>query len=78
MPVIPVGAVIIMDNAPFHRKKRLFAIAKRYGVNLLFLPAYSPNFNPIEKSWANLKHWPVDNILRFFSLDFAIEQYFTV
>ncbi|MDR0707966.1 MAG: transposase [Treponema sp.] len=24
-------------------------------VNLLFLPAYSPNFNPIEKDWANMK-----------------------
>jgi len=45
---------------------------------LLFLPAYSPDFNKIEKSWANLKVLLTDNLRRFFSLDFAIEQYFGV
>jgi len=78
LSVIPVGSVIILDNATFHRKKHLAEIAARYGVYLLFLPAYSPDLNKIEKSWANLKHWLVDNLRRFFSVDFAIEQYLCV
>jgi len=53
-----------------------YKIAEKYGVYVLFLPAYSPDFNPIEKSWANLKHWLVDNLVRFPSLDFAVDVYF--
>ena len=78
LSVIPAGSVIVLDNASFHRKKHLAEIASRHGVYLLFLPAYSPDFNKIEKSWANLKNWLVDNQCRFFSVDFAIEQYFCV
>jgi len=78
LSVIPKGSVIILDNASFHRKKHLAEIAAKYGVYLLFLPAYSPDFNKIEKSWANLKNWLTDNLRRFFSLDFAIERYFGV
>jgi transposase len=44
-----------MDRARFHRKKQLEAICKKAKVRLLFLPAYSPDFNPIEKDWANMK-----------------------
>ncbi|MDR2699222.1 MAG: transposase [Nitrososphaerota archaeon] len=46
---------IILDNASFHRRKKLSLIAERAGVFLLFLPAYSPVFNCIECRWANLK-----------------------
>ena len=78
IPAIPEGSVVILDNASFHRKSQLALIAEKYGVGLLFLPAYSPDFNKIEFSWANLKRWLTDNICRFFSLDFAIEQYFEI
>jgi transposase len=78
IPAIPEGSVVILDNASFHRKSQLALIAEKYGVGLLFLPAYSPDFNKIEFSWANLKRWLTDNVRRFFSLDFAIEQYFGV
>jgi len=61
-----------MDNASFHPKKELKIIADRYGVALLFLPAYSPDFNPIEKFWANLKHWLRDHLIHFNSLISAI------
>ena len=40
---------IVMDNASFHRKKQLYEICKKYEVNLIFLPPYSPELNPIEK-----------------------------
>ena len=45
-----------MDNAPFHRKKRLMKICAEENVNRLFLPPYSPDLNPPEKDWANMKH----------------------
>jgi transposase len=49
------GCTIIMDNVSFHRKKKLEEIATEGQVKLLFLPPYSPDFNPIEKCWTNLK-----------------------
>jgi transposase len=75
LSVVPCGYTIIMDNARFHRKKVLHKIATRYGVNLLFLPAYSPDFNPIEKFWANLKKWLRKNVARFATLQLAILDY---
>jgi len=76
IPLLPENSLVIMDNASFHRKKVLFEIANRYGINLLFLPPYSPEFNPIEHSWANFKEWLKSNSQRFTCFDFAIEAYF--
>jgi putative transposase len=50
------GGAIIMDKASFHRKKQLKEIWGKAQVNLMFLPAYSLDFNPIEKDWANMKN----------------------
>ena len=77
LSVVPEGSVIIMDNASFHRKNKLYEIAARHGFSVLFLPPYSPELNPIEKSWANLKCWLKDNLIRFPSIEFAVEWYFT-
>ncbi|MHB9291113.1 hypothetical protein Holit_00185 [Hollandina sp. SP2] len=49
------GRVIIMDLASFHRKKELGEIYGKAQVNVVFLPAYCPDFNPIEKDWTNMK-----------------------
>jgi transposase len=65
-----------MDNASFHRKQVLYDIAAKYGVYILFLSPYSPDFNPIEHSWANFKNWLSYNSWRFPSLFFAIDCYF--
>ena len=54
MPALSRGHVVIMDNAQFHRKAELRNIASRYGILVLFLPPYSPDYNPIEKLWANM------------------------
>jgi len=75
LAVIPQGALVIMDNASFHSKKRLYQIAGRHEINLLFLPPYSPDFSPIEISWANLKAWLCDNFIRFSNLQWAVECY---
>lgn len=48
-------SVIIADNAQFHRKKALEALAERHGHKMLFLPPYSPDLNPIEQDFAVIK-----------------------
>ena len=64
LPSLEKGAVIVMDNASFHSKKRLISVAQKYDCKLLFLPPYSPELNPIEKFWAWLKRF-LRNILPF-------------
>jgi transposase len=50
-------STIIWDNARFHNKKDLTEIADKYGHYILFLPPYSPDFNPIENDFATLKKY---------------------
>jgi len=52
---LPQASVIVLDNASFHKGKEIETIAKSFGHDLLYLPPYSPDLNPIEKMWANLK-----------------------
>ena len=53
----PKASILILDNASHHSKERLYEIADDYGVGIIFLPKYSPDLNPIEKYWANIKNW---------------------
>jgi len=53
---IPRHSIIILDNATFHRKKRLQELAETAKCEVLFLPPYSPDFNIIENYWAWLKN----------------------
>jgi len=59
LPMLPRACAVVLDNASFHRKSALEAIIKksRRRIRLMFLPPYSPDLNPIEKSWANLKRF---------------------
>ena len=52
---IPKYSVIILDNAAFHRKSKLYKLAEKAECEILFLPPYSPDLNPIENFWAWLK-----------------------
>jgi transposase len=45
----------IMDNASFHKSQKTKELIEAKDCNLIFLPPYSPDFNPIEKSWGSLK-----------------------
>ncbi len=47
LPASPEGAVIIMDNASFHRKKQLNILSSDTDRQVMFLPPYSPELNPI-------------------------------
>ena len=49
------GSLIIMDNAAFHKTQKTRGILEESGHELIFLPPYSPDSNPIEKHFANLK-----------------------
>jgi putative transposase len=55
LPNLSLSTTIVMDNASFHRKSKLFSIAEKYGHKIIFLPPYSPELNPIESFWAWLK-----------------------
>jgi hypothetical protein len=77
LAVIPQGYTIIMDNASFHRKAKLRRLA-RGKARLLFLPPYSPDYNPIEKTWANMKRFLRSTMQDFLSVDSAIYDYFGV
>lgn len=73
-PLLPAGSVIIMDNASFRRKGVLRHIASRRGAMVLFLPTYSPEYNPIEKLWANIKRRLKKNIRNYDSFEDALED----
>lgn len=66
------GSVIILDNATFHKKSVLPALAKVRNCEVVFLPPYSPDLNPIEMKWAWLKRLLRNILHRFDSLDQAI------
>jgi transposase len=53
----PARTVLIIDNASHHSETRVRSIADEYGFKVIFLPKYSPDLNPIEKFWANIKNW---------------------
>ena len=55
VPELVAGKIIIMDNAKVHKSDEILDLANSVGCKVLFLPPYSPDLNPIEKFWANLK-----------------------
>jgi len=55
VPCLTPGQVLILDNASFHKSQETQRIVQEAGCKILFLPPYSPDLNPIEKFWANMK-----------------------
>ena len=55
LPELPARSVIVMDNAPFHKRQDMLDALQAEGHTVLCLPPYSPDFNPIEKTWAWIK-----------------------
>ncbi len=54
-PILTRGDVVVMDNLPAHKLASIREIIEAAGARLLYLPPYSPDFNPIESAFAKLK-----------------------
>ncbi|KQN10212.1 transposase [Sphingobium sp. Leaf26] len=55
VPDFKPGDVVIMDNLSSHKRASVRDLIEAAGATLLFLPPYSPDFNPIEKAFSKLK-----------------------
>ncbi len=55
VPELRRGDVVVMDNLSSHKGPRVREMIERAGAMLLYLPPYSPDFNPIENAFAKLK-----------------------
>jgi transposase len=55
VPELNQGDVVVMDNLPAHKVTGVRAAIEAAGASLLYLPPYSPDFNPIETAFAKLK-----------------------
>jgi len=55
LPELKAGQTVIWDNASFHQAPKCQTAIEFAGCKLKYLPAYSPDFNPIEPWWAKLK-----------------------
>ena len=54
-PKLKPGDVVVMDNLTSHKVDGVRESIEKAGAELLYLPPYSPDLNPIEKAWAKLK-----------------------
>lgn len=70
------GQVVIMDNVSFHKSAKARKLIESVQCEIIFLPAYSPDLNPIEKFWANMKRWIKDEMHKFRSLYDALTAFF--
>jgi transposase len=57
-PTLMPGDVVIRDNLPAHKAAGVRDAIEQAGATLLFLPPYSPDFNPIESAFSKLKAVP--------------------
>lgn len=55
IPTLHKGDIVIMDNMRTHHVKEVQTLLQKVGIKLLYLPPYSPDFNPIEKMWSKIK-----------------------
>jgi transposase len=55
VPTLCAGQIVVMDNLSAHKGKRVKEIIEERGCELLYLPPYSPDFNPIEEAFSKVK-----------------------
>jgi transposase len=54
-PTLRPGDLVVMDNLAPHKSEPTMELITAAGAEVLFLPAYSPDLNPIEKMWSKVK-----------------------
>jgi transposase len=55
VPALKAGDIVVMDNLSPHKSDDTLKLIVEAGAQVLFLPAYSPDFNPIEMMWSKIK-----------------------
>jgi transposase len=55
-PALQPGQVVVMDNLGAHKPRRIRELIEQRGCELIYLPPYSPDFNPIEEALSKIKH----------------------
>ena len=55
LPKLPPHRIVVMDNAAFHKRADIQQLFEQAGHIIEYLPAYSPELNPIEPKWAQAK-----------------------
>lgn len=56
-PTLRPGDVVVMDNLSPHKQDATLRLIEQAGASVRFLPAYSPDLNPIEKMWSKVKQF---------------------
>jgi len=54
-PTLKRGQIVVMDNLQVHKMKKVRELIEGRGCRLMFLPSYSPDFNPIEEAFSKIK-----------------------
>ncbi len=57
VPTLRPGDIVVLDNLGSHRSQAVRRSILDAGAKLAFLPPYSPDLNPIEQTFAKVKHW---------------------
>jgi transposase len=55
-PKLKPGQVVVMDNLSAHKPKRVMELIEGRGCRLLYLPSYSPDYNPVEEAFSKIKN----------------------
>ena len=64
VPTLSRGDIVVMDNLSSHKRPAVRQAIRAVGAKLFYLPPYSPDLNPIEQAFAQIKHWLRDAIER--------------
>jgi transposase len=56
VPELRPGDLLLMDNCGIHKEREIRPLLEAVGANVIFLPKYSPDFNPIENAWSKIKN----------------------
>jgi transposase len=73
---LKAGQVVVMDNASFHKSQKTKELIESVDCTIIFLPPYSPDLNPIEKFWANMKRWIKNKVTETSKLFEIIAMFF--
>jgi transposase len=57
LDILANGKTLVMDNLPAHRAKKVRLFLESHNISYLFIPPYSPEFNPIEEAFSKIKQF---------------------